>query len=80
MSSRTCFTWQGLTWLSLDCTVEDFFDAGFEDKGMTAFARAAGETGTLKGKAKIVEGEVRIGTACENPGYDLFCAAHWRGR
>jgi hypothetical protein len=47
---------------------------------MAAFARAAGETGALKGKAKIIEGNVRVGTACENPGDDLFCAAHWRGR
>ena len=60
--------------------VEDFFDAGFEEKGMAAFPRAAGETGALKDEAKIVEGKVRIGTACENPGDDLFCAAHWRGR
>jgi len=69
-----------LAWLPLGCTVEDFFDAGFEEKGMAAFARAAGESGTLKKEAKIVEGKVRIGTACENPGDDLFCSAHWRGR
>ena len=47
---------------------------------MAAFAGAAGETGALKDKAKIVEGKVRIGTACEHPGDDLFCAAQWRGR
>jgi hypothetical protein len=39
---------------------------------MAAFARAAGETGALKDKAKIVEGKVRIRTARENPGDDFF--------
>jgi hypothetical protein len=67
-----------LAWLPLGCTVEDFFDAGFEEKGMASFAGAVGETGALKDETKIVEGKVRIGTACENPGDDLFCAAHWR--
>ena len=51
-----------------------------EEKGVAAFARAAGETGTLEDKAKIVEGKVRIGTACENPGDDLFRAGHYTGR
>jgi hypothetical protein len=64
---------------ALGLKVENFFDADFEEKGVTAFSRAAGETGTLKDKAKIVEGNVRIGTACKNPGDDLFGATHWAG-
>lgn len=65
---------------ALGLQVEDFFDAGFEEKGVAAFARAAGETGTLEDKAKIVEGKVRIGTACENPGGDLLSAGHYTVR
>ncbi len=64
---------------ALGLQVEDFLDAGFEEQGMTAFAGAAVETGALKDEAKIVEGKVRIGTACENPGDDLLCAAHRHG-
>jgi hypothetical protein len=56
--------------------VEDFFDARFEEQGMAPFAGATSETRALKGKAKIIEGKVRIGTASENPGDNLFCAAH----
>ncbi|MCE9611509.1 MAG: hypothetical protein K8R23_15030 [Chthoniobacter sp.] len=40
---------------ALGLQVEDFFDADFEERGMAAFARAAGETGALKDEAKVVD-------------------------